>query len=86
MIRDYPDVEKVPGVEDWLSPDKWSMTKVIDDVSRCNYVASNADETRRQWEALRTWQTAYITADSITVGIMHGVDSVKKQKIGGCPE
>eukprot|EP00965_Chrysotila_dentata_P045829 1523240-Pleurochrysis_carterae.AAC.1 len=61
------------------------MTKVFDDVSRWNYVTSNADETHRQWEALRTWQTAYSTADSITVGIMHEVDSVKKLKIGGCP-
>eukprot|EP00965_Chrysotila_dentata_P060539 2006567-Pleurochrysis_carterae.AAC.1 len=85
MMRDYPDVKKCPGVEDWLPPDKWSMSKVFDDIHRWKYVVSNADEYCRQWEALRVFQTAYSTANSITVGMLHDMDAVKGLKRGGCP-
>eukprot|EP00965_Chrysotila_dentata_P109821 3629073-Pleurochrysis_carterae.AAC.1 len=40
---------------------------------------------RRQWASLHAWHTAYSTADSIALGMLHDVDATDSLKIGGCP-
>eukprot|EP00965_Chrysotila_dentata_P228695 6196755-Pleurochrysis_carterae.AAC.1 len=32
MMRDYPDVDEYPGVEDWLPAEKWSRDRVFHDM------------------------------------------------------
>eukprot|EP00965_Chrysotila_dentata_P163291 5393351-Pleurochrysis_carterae.AAC.1 len=89
MMRGYPDVDKYPGVEDWLPQEKWSMTRVFDDMQRWKFADASMTATHReQWAALRAWHLAYSTSDSITVGMMHEVcvdPDGKSLNIGGCP-
>eukprot|EP00965_Chrysotila_dentata_P263096 6214761-Pleurochrysis_carterae.AAC.1 len=86
MMRGYPDVNANPGVEDWQPQQKWSMQKVFDDINRWACAdTTRAAAHRRQWKSLRTWHTAYNTADSIAVSMMHDVDVADSLQLGGCP-
>eukprot|EP00965_Chrysotila_dentata_P202967 6181437-Pleurochrysis_carterae.AAC.1 len=47
MMRGYPRVDKYPGVEDWLPPEKWSMSRVFDDMQRWNFADASRAGTHR---------------------------------------
>eukprot|EP00965_Chrysotila_dentata_P128399 4245594-Pleurochrysis_carterae.AAC.1 len=69
-MNGYPDVENDPGAEEWLESDTWSIRGVFDDLEK-NWQfddAAHQDDIRRAWGALRGWQTAYSTSDSLLLG------------------
>lgn len=81
----YPDVDDDPGAEEWLDGEKWSMSRVFQDVEKVWRFdnASMQEEYREQWGCLRRWQTAYSTADSVVLGREYNVGG--GLTIGGTP-
>eukprot|EP00965_Chrysotila_dentata_P011415 373004-Pleurochrysis_carterae.AAC.1 len=75
FMNGYPDVENDPGAKEWLESDKWSMRRVFECLKK-NWQFDNTahqDDIRRTWRALRRWQTAYSTSDSLVLGQRHVV-------------
>eukprot|EP00965_Chrysotila_dentata_P088236 2913619-Pleurochrysis_carterae.AAC.1 len=86
IMRGYFDTDTSPEVEDWLPPEKWSFSKVFDDINRWTFSDTvKTPKYRRQWQALKAWHSAYSTSDSIAVGMMQDVCAEDSLQLGGCP-
>ena len=71
IMHHYPDLDKCPGVTDWLDDDSWKRERVFYDLAkyRFNHLSQAEGAKRREeWAALDAWLTAHPTSSTVLIG------------------